>query len=95
MKTHLPIIVNFWEKILFGNPVYYGNSMIVHQQLHQRAPFEKAHFDCWLKIFTMTVDRLFIGEMANKAKDKAATIAQSMFAFLVENAAPKIHALTQ
>jgi hemoglobin len=93
LKTHLPIIVNFWEKVLFGNPVYFRNPMAVHYELHEKAPFEKKHFDRWLKIFTATVDRLFRGETADKAKNKATMIARAIFSALVENAEPKTYSL--
>ncbi len=89
LKTHLPIIVDFWEKVLFGNPVYFRNPMAVHHQLHEKAPFKKEHFDRWLEIWMITVDHLFLGETANKAKDKATVIARAMFSSLVENAQPK------
>lgn len=94
LETHLPVIVDFWEKILFGKPVYFGNPMTVHHQLHEKSPFEQAHFDCWLEIFSATVDRLFAGETANKTKEKAVNIARGMFAALVKNSAPQIYTLS-
>ena len=36
MKSHLPVIVDFWEKVLFGKPVYFGNPMAVHRRLHEK-----------------------------------------------------------
>jgi hemoglobin len=95
LKTHLPVITDFWEKVLFGKPVYFRNPMIIHHELHEKSPFEKEHFDRWLEIWTATIDRLFRGETADKAKDKAATIARAMFSSLVENVEPKIYSLAQ
>ncbi len=95
LKTHLPIIVDFWEKVLFGKPVYFSNPMTVHHYLNEKSPFEKEHFDRWLEIFTATVDRLFAGETANKAKEKATTIARAMFIALVENVPPKTYSLAR
>lgn len=95
LETHLPIIVDFWEKVLFGKPVYFRNPMTVHHQLHEKSPFEKEHFDRWMEIFTATINHLFLGEIANKAKDKAATIARSMFSALVENPQQKTYSFTR
>jgi hemoglobin len=78
LKTHIPVITDFWEKVLFGNPVYFGNPMSVHQHLHEKSPLEKEHFDRWLEIWIETVDRLFAGETAENAKAKAAVIAKSL-----------------
>jgi hemoglobin len=89
LATHLPVIVNFWEKMLFGKPVYFGNPMIVHYHLHEKSPFEQEHFDRWLEIFTATVDRLFQGEIADKAKAKAETVARGMFAALNQTSSVK------
>ena len=78
LNEHLPRIVDFWEKVLFGNPVYFGNPMEVHQKLSALSKLEKHHFDRWVEIFANTVDRLFEGETAEKAKTKAAVIAEGL-----------------
>ena len=78
LETHIPVIANFWEKVLFGNPVYFGNPMALHQHLHEKSPITKEHFERWLRIWTETVNRLFAGETADKAKEKAVIIADSL-----------------
>ena len=78
LETHLPIIVNFWEKVLFGKPVYFGNPLAVHQNLHEKSPLKLEHFQRWLEIFEQTVDELFAGEMADAAKLRAKMIAHSL-----------------
>lgn len=95
LEAHLPVITDFWEKVLLGNPVYFGNPMTVHQHLQEKSPFVKAHFNRWVQIWTQTVDRLFAGETADKAKDKAAVIAKAMHAALVEKVAPKTYSLAR
>src|SRR5438128_282832 len=64
LAAHLPVIGNFWEKALFGRPVYFSNPMIVHQKIHASMPLKPEHFSRWVDIFVETVDRLFAGEMA-------------------------------
>ena len=78
LETHLPVIVNFWEKILFGKPVYFGNPLFIHQILHNKSPLTLPSFQRWVKIFSATVDRLFAGEMAEAAKLRAKMIAHSL-----------------
>ena len=78
LESHLPIITDFWEKVLFGNPVYFGNPLAVHQRLHERFPLKPEHFVRWVGIFSQTVDELFEGETAEAAKLKAETIGQSL-----------------
>ncbi|WP_218836944.1 group III truncated hemoglobin [Hydrotalea sp. AMD] len=75
MEKHLPVIVDFWESVLFETPVYKGNAVAVHQHLHELAPFTKAHFNQWLLLFNQTTDQLFSGNMAKKIKQRAQSIA--------------------
>ena len=75
LEQHLPTIANFWEKILFGNPVYFKNPLSFHQVLHAHSPLLTEHFVHWVSIFSETVDRLFHGEMAEMAKSRANAIA--------------------
>lgn len=90
LNAHIPVIADFWEKILFGAPVYFGNPLAVHQKMHERSPLLKEHFDRWVKIFIGTVDRLFAGELAEAAKLRAAVIAQSLARRLNEDATPQL-----
>ncbi len=78
LETHLPVIVDFWEKVLFGNPVYFGNPLFVHQILHKKSPLKLEHFQRWFEIFNRTVDALFAGETADAAKLRAKMIAHSL-----------------
>ncbi len=78
LKSHLPIIVDFWEKVLFGNPVYYGNPLVVHQILHDKYKLQSEHFDLWVEVFSGKVDENFAGENAENAKMRAKIVAQSL-----------------
>lgn len=78
LETHLPVIVNFWEKVLFGKAVYFGNPLAAHQILHGKSPLTLKHFQRWFEIFSQTVDRLFAGETAEAAKLRAKMIAHSL-----------------
>ena len=75
LEQHIPMIANFWEKILLGNSVYSNNPLSFHQVLHAYSPLLPEHFTHWVSIFTTTVDRLFEGETADLAKSRAQAIA--------------------
>jgi hemoglobin len=75
MEHHLPIIVDFWEMILFDAATYKKNAVQPHLDLNRQSKFEKHHFDTWLATFGKTVDELFEGPNAIRAKQKAKSIA--------------------
>lgn len=78
LAHHLPIIGDFWEKVLFGNPVYFNNPLAVHQKLHERFPLKPEHFLRWVEVFSQTVESHFDGETAELAKFRARAIADSL-----------------
>jgi hemoglobin len=78
LATHLPVIVDFWEKILFGKPIYFGNPLFVHRKLNEKSPLELEHFRRWIEIFSQTIDKFFAGETAENARLRAKMIAHSL-----------------
>lgn len=78
LAAHLPVIVDFWEKVLFGSPVYFGNPLAIHQKLNEKSPLTLKHFQRWFHIFSQTVDEFFAGETAENAKLRAKMIAHSL-----------------
>ena len=75
LEEHLPVLVDFWDSILFFTAKYKGNAMLPHLQLHEKYPFTKRHFKRWLAFFNLSVDELFEGEKAQLMKDRAKSIA--------------------
>jgi len=78
LEHHLPIITAFWEKVLFDRPVYFGNPLLVHQKLNEKSRLQPAHFGRWVRVFRETVEKLFEGETAEIAKQKAELIGHSL-----------------
>ena len=80
LEEHLSIICDFWETILFTKPVYKRGPevMNVHHELNKKIPLKKGHFTRWLYLFSTTVDELYAGEIAEKAKERADSIAKLM-----------------
>ena len=71
METHLPIIADFWESVLLNRNIYYNNPMKIHLDIQNKTPLLKHHFDTWLACFNSTIDELFEGSVALKAKERA------------------------
>jgi hemoglobin len=75
---HLPVMYDFWESILLDNPVYQKNTMQVHFNVNRKVKLEAPHFEKWLELFNTTVDSLFEGPVAEKAKTRAKSVAGLM-----------------
>lgn len=75
---HLPVLVDFWDSILFQSGTYQKNAMQPHLVLHQQSPFSKHHFDTWLRYFKESVDEHFNGNNAFIIKERATSIATVM-----------------
>ena len=83
-SVHLPAMYRFWENILLLTGTYEGNPMNLHKHLHHLAPLNAAHFDQWILLFTNTVEDLFEGKIASRAKQHATSIATIMCTQIVE-----------
>lgn len=69
---HLDKMYRFWQTVLLDERTYDGAPFTPHASL----PIERAHFDRWLKLFDETVDELFVGEKAAKAKWQGERMAE-------------------
>lgn len=78
LSHHLPVLVDFWDSILFQSNTYQKNAMQPHLALHQKSPLQKQHFETWLRYFKASVDELFFGDNAFIIKERATSIATVM-----------------
>lgn len=78
LDTHIPIIANFWESVVFNKPSYRKNVMEVHRHIHDLSKIKKEHLDRWVKIFTETLDEQFEGYKTELMKQRARSIATLM-----------------
>lgn len=78
LKTHIPVIANFWESVVFDKPSYRKNVMEVHQHIDHLSKIKKEHLDRWVKIFTETLDENFEGGKTELMKQRARSIATLM-----------------
>jgi hemoglobin len=78
-SQHLEKMYRFWQTVLLEEHTYYGSPFIPHAKL----PIDGIHFDKWLTIFNDTVDNLFEGEKATRAKWQGQRMAE-MFQSKIE-----------
>ena len=80
-EGHLEKLTDFWETNLFGVPKFKGNPMIAHRNLDKANAYkiDMEHFGHWLQIWFQTIDSLFIGEIADKAKRASRKMATGLF----------------
>ncbi len=77
LESHIPVITSFWETMLLGAGTYGGGAFGVHANLHRQAPFRAGHFIRWLTLWSMSVDELFAGPVADEAKRHAERVANA------------------
>lgn len=78
LEHHFPVLVDFWDSVLFQSGTYQKNAMQPHLNLHAKSPLLPHHFETWLRYFKETVDELFEGDIAFVAKERATSIATVM-----------------
>ncbi|GAB3803817.1 hypothetical protein GCM10028798_23290 [Humibacter antri] len=78
LDHHLPIMCDFWQTVLFNAGLYRRNALQLHYLLHAKHPLHEEHFRRWIAVWTSTVDDLFEGPVAERAKLQADRIAGSI-----------------
>jgi hemoglobin len=73
--THLSLMYDFWESVLFGTATFKGAPLEAHRVLARRTPLTSSGFDRWMALFHETVNDLFAGTTADHAKQSASRIA--------------------
>jgi hemoglobin len=76
--VHIPKLIDFWCRVLLGQPGYDGFVLGAHRQVHDVEAFTPAHFDRWYELFTETVDAGWHGPNASTAKAHAARVASTL-----------------
>jgi len=94
LPSHLPVIVDFWEDILFSSNKsrskdrksvrvqkrYHGNTLQVHLDLHLKISLRAGHFTRWLYLFNSVIDDLHFGQNVDRMKRRAEQVATSISA---------------
>jgi hemoglobin len=77
-STHIPKLIDFWCRVLLGEPGYDGAFLGAHQRVHQLESFRPELFDRWYRLFVDTVDDGWCGPGADRAKAHAAVMARNL-----------------
>ncbi|MGF2953487.1 group III truncated hemoglobin [Mycobacterium sp. THU-M116] len=93
LDTHIAVMCDFWETVLFRAGRYRGSALHAHRHVHQRTPLNGGHFVRWLATWNTTVDDMFRGPVAERAKLQAARIAWAMHRRLTGADTPELDAL--
>lgn len=86
-ETHLEKLTDFWETNLFGIPKFKGAPTQKHIKTdsHFNHIIDKKYFDQWLNLWTSSIDALFEGDLATRAKAAAHSIAEIQHVILQRN----------
>ncbi len=90
LDSHIPVMADFWETVLFRAGLYRGSALHAHRHIHQRTPLSGRHFVRWLTTWNRTVDEMFQGPIAEHAKTQAARIAWAMHRRLTGTDTPEL-----
>lgn len=73
--VHIPKLIDYWSRVLLGQPGYDGYILGAHQHVHELDGLTQELFDRWYLLFAASVDAGWRGPMADKAKAHAARMA--------------------
>lgn len=77
-SAHIPKLIDYWCRVLLGQPGYDGSILAAHQRVHDAEAFRADLFDRWYLLFVDTVDEGWRGPIAERAKSHAARIATAL-----------------
>src|SRR2546423_4153433 len=75
LETHIPLIADFWEGIIFNRHNYNKNVMQIHQHINELSPINKDHLNRWVELFTKTISEMYEGNKAELMKQRARSVA--------------------
>jgi hemoglobin len=76
---------DFWETVLFRAGLYQGSAVRAHQPVHDRHQLTADHFLRWLHLWNLTIDQMYQGPIADRAKIQATRVARAMHRRLTGN----------
>ena len=90
LDSHLPVMCDFWETVLFRAGLYRRSALRAHLGLHRRHALTDGHFVRWLSLWISSVDEMYRGAVAEHAKIQAARIALAMHRRLTGDVSPEL-----
>ncbi|MGV8880507.1 MAG: group III truncated hemoglobin [Sphingobacteriaceae bacterium] len=79
--AHLKKLTDFWETNLFGVPKYKGNINQKHINVDKNLNYtiDSVHFGKWLQLWFETINELYEGPCAQRAKEAARKMSTGQF----------------
>lgn len=79
--AHLEKLTDFWVTALFGVICFKGNPTLAHKKVDENLnhTIAQAHFERWVNLWHNTIDLLFIGKLAERAKRASKSMAIGQF----------------
>lgn len=84
--AHVNKLTDFWTTGLFGVVAFKGNPTQAHRNVDEnlKHTIDEKHFKKWLFLWLSTVDSLFTGALANRAKEAAKKMAIGQFNTIIK-----------
>lgn len=85
-EKHFKILGDFWESSIFLKGSFKGDPISAHQKVDQQEnnSINTEHFGLWMRIWFDTIDKMFVGEMAESAKHKARKMSTYLYLKIFE-----------
>lgn len=85
--AHLEKLTDFWVTALFGVNCFKGNPTLKHHIVDKNLnqTISPKHFETWVSLWQTTIDTLFEGELANRAKKASENMAIGQFRAISNN----------
>ncbi len=79
--AHLEKLTDFWVTTLFGVVSFKGNPVQAHRNVDKNLnhTMDQIHFGKWLQLWFNTIDSLYEGKLAQRAKNAARKMATSQY----------------
>ncbi|MDO5510670.1 MAG: group III truncated hemoglobin [Weeksellaceae bacterium] len=80
-SAHLEKLSDFWETNLFGIPKFKGSPTQKHIQVDKNLNYtiEQEHFGRWMQLWFETIDEMYEGTLADRAKNAARKMSTGQY----------------
>ncbi len=75
---HIPKLVDYWCRVLLGEPGYDGYVLGPHEHVHELDSLRSELFDRWYALWVTSIDGRWCGPRADRAKAHAARMAGTL-----------------
>ena len=86
-EEHIEKLTTFWENQLWFSKGYKGNPLEIHHEVDASMEYgiTQEHFGHWLQLWYASIEGLFDGEMAKKAKSRARNMSTMFFIYMYQH----------